>query len=273
MLLRPHPAFFFCNNPAVGINLSIGNRMPDSPYSATGPSLFLTTHWSVVLAAKDKSSPESAAALELLCRAYWYPLYAFVRRQGHSATDAQDLTQEFFARLLAKEYLQAADREKGRFRTFLRVALRRFLANEWDRARRLKRGGGHTPLPLDTTDAEHRYQAEGDDALPPDRLYERRWARALLEQALARLRAEYAAAGRTADFEQLKEALTAERGAIGYRDLAAALDMSEGAARVAVHRLRKRFREVFRATVAETVCSPEEVEDELRYLVGLLGEA
>jgi len=246
--------------------------MPDSPQTATGPSLFLTTHWSVVLTAKDKSSPESAAALEVLCRAYWYPLYAFVRRQGHPPSDAQDLTQEFFARLLAKEYLQAADPDKGRFRTFLRVALRHFLANEWDRARRLKRGGGHTPLPLDTTAGEERYQAEGDDAHPPDRLYEQRWARALLEQALARLRAEYAATAKAAEFEQLKEALTADRGAIAYRDLAATLDLTEGAARVAVHRLRKRFREVFRATVAETVSSPQEVDDELRYLVGLLGE-
>ena len=226
----------------------------------------------MVLAAKDKSSPESAAALEVLCRAYWYPLYAFVRRQGHTPSEAQDLTQEFFARLLAKEYLQAADREKGRFRTFLRVAVRRFLANEWDRARRLKRGGGHTPLPLDTTAAEQRYQAERDDALAPDRLYERRWARALLEQALARLRADYAAAGKTAEFDHLKGALTAERGGIAYRDLAGALGLSEGAARVAVHRLRKRFREVFRATVAETVSAPEEVEDELRHLVGLLAE-
>jgi RNA polymerase sigma-70 factor (ECF subfamily) len=235
--------------------------------------LFLTTHWSVVLAAKDKASPDSAAALEGLCRTYWYPLYAFVRRQGHSPSDAQDLTQEFFARLLAKEYLQAADREKGRFRTFLRVALKRFLANEWDRARRLKRGGGLTPLPMDTTSAEQRYEAERGDALPPDRLYERRWARALLEQVLARLRADYAAAGKTAEFDHLKGALTANRGDIAYRDLAAALGLSEGAARVAVHRLRKHFREVFRATVAETVAEPEEVEDELRYLVGLLGES
>jgi RNA polymerase sigma factor (sigma-70 family) len=246
--------------------------MPDSAQTDAGPSLFLTTHWSVVLAAQDKSSPESAAALEVLCRAYWYPLYAFVRQQGHSPDDAQDLTQEFFARLLAKEYLQAADREKGRFRTFLRVALRRFLANEWDRARRLKRGGGHTPLPLDTMAAEQRYQAERDDALAPDRLYERRWAWTLLEQALARLRADYSAAGKAAEFDRLKETLTADRGSIPYPDLAAALGLSEGAARVAVHRLRKRFREVFRATVAETVSTPEEVEDELRHLVALLGE-
>jgi RNA polymerase sigma factor (sigma-70 family) len=246
--------------------------MADSTQTAGARSLFLTTHWSVVLAAKDKSSPDSAAALEALCRAYWYPLYAFVRRQGHPPSDAQDLTQGFFARLLGKEYLRAADREKGRFRTFLRVALRRFLANEWDHARRLKRGGGHPMLPFDTTAGEELYQAERGDALPPDRLYERRWARALLDQALVRLRAEYTAAGKTAEFDQLKESLNARRGGIAYRDLAAALDVSEGAARVAVHRLRKRFRAVFRATVAETVSAPEEVEDELRHVVGLLAE-
>jgi RNA polymerase sigma-70 factor (ECF subfamily) len=246
--------------------------MQDSPHSGGAKSLFLTTHWSVVLAAKDKSSPASVAALEVLCRTYWYPLYAFVRHQGHSPSDAQDLTQEFFARLLAKEFLRAADREKGRFRTFLRVALRRFLANEWDYARRLKRGGGQAPLPLDTTAAEHRYQGERDDALPPDRLYEQRWARALLEEVLARLRAEYAAGGKSTEFEQLKGALTAERGRIAYDQLAATLELSEGAARVAVHRLRKRFRVLFRAAVAETVSAPEEVEDELRYVVGLLGE-
>jgi RNA polymerase sigma factor (sigma-70 family) len=247
--------------------------MQDSSHSGGAKSLFLTTHWSVVLAAKDGSSPESVAALEVLCRTYWYPLYAFVRHQGHSPSDAQDLTQEFFARLLAKEYLRAADREKGRFRTFLRVALRRFLANEWDRERRLKRGGGQPPLPLDAVAAEHRYQAERDDVLPPDHLYERRWARALLEQVLSRLRAEYAAGGKTAEFERLKGGLTAERGGIAYADIAAALVLSEGAARVAVHRLRKRFRVLFRAAVAETVSTPEEVEDELRYVVGLLGDA
>jgi RNA polymerase sigma factor (sigma-70 family) len=244
----------------------------DSTHTAGTPALFLTTHWSVVLAAKDKSSPDSAAALEALCRAYWYPLYAFVRRQGHAPSDAQDLTQEFFARLLGKEYLRGADREKGRFRTFLRVALKRFLANEWNRSQRLKRGGGHKLLPFDTTTGEHLYQAERGDALPPDRLYERRWARALLDQTLVRLRAEYAGAGKTAEFDRLKGVLHAERGNIPYRDLAAALNLNEGAARVAVHRLRKRFREVFRATVAETVSTPDEADDELRHIVGLLAE-
>lgn len=271
--------------------------MPDSAPSAEGRSLFVTTHWSVVLAAKDKSSPDCAAALEALCRAYWYPLYAFVRRQGHAPCDAQDLTQEFFARLLAKDYLAAAAREKGRFRTFLRVALKRFLANEWDRARRLKRGGGYKLVSLDSgmaedrcqssgkqagsllhesvdgATAEERYQAERGGRLAPDRLYERRWAMTLLEQALGRLRAEHTAAGKAAEFERLKGVLMAERGAIRYGELAAALGLSEGAARVAVHRLRKRFRELFRAAVADTVSGPEEVEGELRYLVGVLGES
>ena len=247
--------------------------MSDSAQSAEGPSLFVTTHWSVVLAARDKSSPDSAVALEALCRAYWYPLYAFVRRQGQPACDAQDLTQEFFARLLAKDYLAAAAQEKGRFRTFLRVALKRFLANEWDRARRLKRGGGHPSLSLDTETGEERYQSERGDGLPPDRLYERRWAMALLEQTLGRLRAEHTAAGKTEEFERLKGVLMADRGTIDYGTLAAALGLSEGAARVAVHRLRKRFRELFRAAVADTVSGPEEVDDELRYLVGVLSES
>ena len=238
---------------------------------AAPPSLFVTTRWSVVLAAQEKSSPESAAALETLCRAYWYPLYAFVRGSGHSPHDAEDLTQGFFARLLAKDYLQAADREKGRFRTFLRVCLKRFLANEWDRQRALKRGGGERTTSLDAAVAEQRYATELTTGVAPDRLYERQWAMTLLEQTMARLRAEYTASGRLTEFEQLKSALTAERGAIPYAELAAALGSTEGATRVAVHRLRKRYRELFRATVADTVSEPGEVDDEVRHLVTVLG--
>jgi RNA polymerase sigma factor (sigma-70 family) len=244
---------------------------PDPPNPS--PALFVTTRWSVVLAAQDKSSPASAAALETLCRAYWYPLYAQVRRQGHAPHDAQDLTQEFFARLLSKDYLQAADRQKGRLRTFLHLALKRFLANEWDRVRAQKRGGGQAPVAFDTAVAEQRYRQEREDTLPPDRLYERQWALTLLEQAMARLRAEYSAAGKDAEFERLKSALTAERGTIPYGEIAKDLQMAEGAARVAAHRLRKRFRELFRATVADTVEHAAEVEDELRYVAGLLGES
>jgi len=234
------------------------------------PAVFVTTHWSVVLSAREKGSPQSAAALETLCRTYWYPLYAYVRRQGHSPPDAQDLTQEFFARLLQKDYLKAAAREKGRFRTFLIVALKRFLANEWDRLRAQKRGGGQPPLSLDTELAEQRYQIEPVAETSADRVFERRWALTLLDRTLARLREEFAATGRAREFDGLKVCLTAERGEISYREIGAALEMSDGAARVAVHRLRRRFREVFREEIAHTVTRPEEIEDEMRYLMSAL---
>ena len=239
--------------------------------STEAQSLFVTTRWSVVLAAKDKSSPDSAAALEFLCQAYWYPLYVYVRRQGHTPHDSQDLTQGFIARLLEKDYLKAAAREKGRFRTFLRVALKRFLVNEWDRSRAEKRGGGVPLLSLDAALIEERYRQDRADSMAPDQIYERQWAMTLLEQTMSRLRAEYTSAGKIAEFEQLKQFLTAERGSIPYPEIAARLQSSEGAARVAVHRLRKRFREFFRAAVADTVGTAEEVDEELRYVAGLLG--
>jgi RNA polymerase sigma-70 factor (ECF subfamily) len=232
----------------------------------------VTTHWSVVLSARKKDSPESAAALETLCRTYWYPLYAYVRRQGHSPPDSQDLTQEFFARLLQKDYLKAAAREKGRFRTFLIVALKRFLANEWDRVRAQKRGGGQPLLSLDTELAEQRYRIEPAESTPAERIYERRWALTLLDHTMQRLREEFVAAAKADEFDRLKSCLTAERGEISYAAIAAALAVSEGAARVAVHRLRKRFREVFREEIAHTVSSAEEIEDEVRYLMSVLAE-
>ena len=236
----------------------------------SSPRLFVTTRWSVVSLARDGDSPESAEALETLCKAYWYPLYAFVRRCGHSAHDAQDLTQEFFARLLQKEWLLAVERDRGRFRAFLIMALKRFLANERDKARAAKRGGGQVSMPLDTETAEARYLAEPAPALPADHLYERRWALALLDQAMARLRAEYDRVGRGEDFSRLKEYLTSEGGAIPYAQIARESGVTEGAARVAVHRLRKRFREAFRAAVADTVSGAEEVEEEMRYVVEVL---
>ncbi len=234
--------------------------------------VFVTTHWSVVLSARQKGSPQSLAALETLCRTYWYPLYAYVRRQGQSPPDAQDLTQEFFARLLQKDYLKAAAREKGRFRTFLIVALKRFLANEWDRVRAQKRGGGQPLVSLDTELAEQRYRIEPSEGATAERLFERRWALTLLDHTMKRLREESAAVGRARDFDRLKACLTAERGEISYAEIAAALGTSEGAARVAVHRLRKRFREVFRAEIAHTVSSPQEIEEEVRYLISVLAE-
>lgn len=234
-------------------------------------SLFVTTRWSVVLAAQDKSSPDSAAALETLCRAYWYPLYAYVRGSGRSPQDAQDLTQEYFARLLAQDWLRVVLPEKGRFRTFLLVTMKRFLTNEWHRDTARKRGAGVTPLSLDTQVAEHRFAAE--PPLTPDALYERRWAMTLLDDALNRLQGEFTRMAREHEFACLKEWLTAERGGIPYEQIAAALGITEGAARVAVHRMRKRFRELFRQTIAETVDAAGDVDAEMRHVVGVLSRA
>ena len=236
-------------------------------------SLFVTTQWSVVLAARDKTSPLSLEALETLCRGYWYPLYAFVRRVGKSPHDAEDLTQEFFSRLLQKGWLDAAEQERGRFRTFLVMAMKRFLSNEWDRGRAAKRGGGQTLVPLETEFAETRYLREPATSPPADSLYERRWALTLLERSVAALRAEYEREGRVVDFDQLKGFLTAERGAIPYGEIARTLGRAEGAARVAVHRMRKRFREVFRAAIADTVAEARDVDDEVRYVVEILSRA
>lgn len=226
----------------------------------------------MVLKAGDESAPDFATALGSLCQAYWYPLYAFVRGQGHGPHEAQDLTQEFFARLLGKEWLKVAAQEKGRFRTFLCVAMKHFLANEWDRAQAIKRGGRHPHVSLDEVLAEQRYQHEPVDAMSPDRIYERRWAMTLLERALTDLRHEYSLQKKAREFDELKDCLTSERGTIPYAEKACALGMSEGAARVAVHRLRKRYREVFRAAVADTVSNEQEVEEELRHIAAILSE-
>jgi len=235
-------------------------------------ALFVTTRWSVVLAARDNTCPDAAQALETLCRTYWYPVYAFMRSQGRQPDDAQDLTQEFFARLLAKDFLRAVQPDKGRFRTFLRMALKRFLANEYDHRHAQKRGGGSAHVSFDTKLAEQRFRSEPAGRQAPDRSYDRRWALALLDEALARLTRECAAAGKTVELEHLKPHLTAERGALPYAELAAALRTTAGAARVAVHRLRKRFREHFRAAIADTVSGPEEAESEFREVIQILRE-
>ncbi len=234
------------------------------------PAHFVTTHWSVVLSAREQASPDSASALEKLCRTYWYPLYAHVRRMGHNPHDAEDLTQEFFARLLQKNYLQSADRAKGRFRTFLLTALDRFLANDWDRSQAQKRGGGRKIVPLDTALAERLYRGEEAANITAPTAYERRWALALVEHALARLRTEYELCAKTAEFERLKAFLGAERGTIPYASIATALSTTEGAARVLVHRLRRRFREIFREEVAHTLADPQDASDEMRHLLAVL---
>jgi DNA-directed RNA polymerase specialized sigma24 family protein len=238
---------------------------------APSDAWFVTTHWSVVLSARQPESPQSAAALETLCRTYWYPLYAYLRRQGRSPQDAQDLTQGFFARLLQKDYLHAVAREKGRFRTFLLVAFKRFLANEWDREHAQKRGGFAPVVSIDEALAESRFAAELSQNVPPDVLFDRQWAMTLLERTMTQLQQEYVASGRAQLFEYLQSCLVREESALPYAEIAARLNLTEAAVKMAVHRLRARYREILRAEIAHTVSSPEEVEEEIRHLFSAFG--
>lgn len=241
----------------------------DLPASDSGRrGTFVTTHWSVVAAAGGNDSVDARDALEHLCRTYWYPLYAFVRRRGYGPEDAQDLTQDFFSRLLEHRWVQVADPAKGRFRTFLLTALTRFLANEWDKATARKRGGGHELVPFDTAMAESRYQAEPTRSA--DQLYDRQWAITLLESTLSRLGDECRDSGKTAEFETLSPWLTSARGEVDYPGIASGLGITEVAARQALHRLRKRFRELFREQILQTVSSPGEADQEIRHLLSAL---
>jgi RNA polymerase sigma-70 factor (ECF subfamily) len=241
----------------------------DAPASA---AQFATTHWSVVLEAGQSVSKEANQALENLCRTYWYPLYAYVRRKGYDAHAAQDLTQEFFARLLARNYLSVADRKRGKFRSFLLGCLEHFLAREWTRAHAQKRGGGQPLFSLDETDAENRYLREPAHELTAEKIFDRRWATTLLDQAMARLREECLASQKGELFEKTQNYLSGERGEASYADLAVSLGMSEGAIKVAVHRLRQRYGELVRDEIAQTVATPGEVDEELRYLFAVLRE-
>ena len=231
---------------------------------------FALTHWSVVLAAGRSDSTHARTALEKLCRTYWPPIYAFVRRQGHNPHDAQDLTQEFFARLLARKSLADVDRAKGRFRSFLLASLKHFLANEWDKARAEKRGGGQVLIPIDAQAAESSCGIDPADQVTAEKMFERRWALTLLERVLLRLRDEHAHDGKAELFEQLKITLTEASRSVPYAEIATRLAMSEGAVKVAVHRLRQRYRELLRAEIADTVASPAEVEEEIRALFSAL---
>jgi len=236
-----------------------------------GPSVFATTHWSVVIAAGQGSAPAAEAALERLCRTYWFPLYAFARRQGNSPEDAEDLTQEFFSRLLEKNYLAKADPHRGKFRTFLLGSLRNFLINDWKRASRLKRGGDLEFLSIDVNAAEDRYAAEASDGFNPDAEYETRWAVTLIEQVLTALHQEFNAADKVRLFEELKGFIWGDKSASSYAEIAGKLNLSEGTVKVAVHRLRQRFRELLRAEVAQTVARPEDIDGELRHLISVVG--
>jgi RNA polymerase sigma factor (sigma-70 family) len=234
------------------------------------PQWFVSTHWSVVLAARAGASTDVDAALERLCRTYWWPLYAFVRRRGHEAHDAQDLTQEFFALLLAKDFLQGVDRSKGKFRSFLLAALEHFLANEWRRANAQKRGGKSTFVSLDDGSAETQFLQVPSADLPPEKLFEQQWARTLLDQVVTRLREEQVAASKGELFDHLKIFLTGEKRAVAYADLAVKLNTTEAALKMAVSRMRQRYGELLRAEIANTVSDAAEIEGELRALFAAL---
>ena len=223
-----------------------------------------------MLAARSSDSPQAGVALEELCRTYWYPLYAYARRHGHSREDAEDLTQGFFARLLEKNYLEDVSSEKGKFRSFMLVAMKRFLANEWDRASTQKRGGGVLPLSLDWQDAESRYQIDPADHVSPDKLYDRAWALVVLERVITRLRDENNLEGKASLYEQLKPFLMMGKSEIPYAQAAASLKMTEGAIRVAVHRLRRRYRELLREEITQTLSNPAHADEELQALFSAL---
>jgi RNA polymerase sigma-70 factor (ECF subfamily) len=236
--------------------------------SSEAPRVFPNTRWSVVLAARQPA-PDATAALEIICESYWYPLYAYIRRCGHAPHDAQDLTQAFFCRLLEKRLLDSADREKGKLRSFLIASLKHFMNNEWRRAATLRRGGGQIQAQFDTGFVESRFAAD-NQSLGPDETYDQQWAFTLLELTMKRLQAEFAAAGKPDEFAALKECLMAARGGIDYAAISKNLGVNQGAARVAVHRLRKRFREIYREEISQTLADGADAEAELRHLAAAL---
>ncbi len=237
---------------------------------AIGKPVFATTHWSVVLQAGESHSAQGSVALEKLCRTYWYPLYAFILRQGRTEADAKDLTQQFFARLLERNDFQAVDARKGKFRTFLLASLTHFLSNQRDYMQAAKRGGGRTMISLDSITEEQWHRLEPATDLSPDKLFDQRWAMTLLEQAVSQLREEMVAASKAEQFEQVKTFLTNEPQEGEYAAVAERLGSTSQSVAVAVHRLRQRYRDLVRVEVAHTVSSPLEVEEEMRHLFAAL---
>lgn len=233
---------------------------------------FTTTHWSVVVNAGRPDLPEATEALEKLCRTYWYPLYVYVRRQGFPAADAEDLTQGFFARLIERRDLEVARREKGRFRSYLLACLKHYLANEWKRAQRLKRGGGQILVSIEQEAADERYRLELADEETPEKCYERRWALTVLEHVRVTLQSEYGAAGKGKTYRLLRGFLVSDVAPASQAEIAHELGTTEGTVKQLVHRLRRRYRELIREEILQTVTTPAEAAAELRYLVALLRE-
>jgi RNA polymerase sigma factor (sigma-70 family) len=246
------------------------SRSADGSDDRSTPQWFATTHWSVVLAAGHSSVPGGREALEKLCRAYWYPLYAFVRRQGGTPHDAQDSIQEFFAWLIERKQLRVVDSERGKFRSFLLATLKHFLSDERKKARAQKRGGGRELLSLDAQSAEDRFGLEPATDLTPEKIFERRWALTVMEQTVARLRQEYAAAGRAELFEELKHFQPGEEAVPSYAEVAVRLGLTESAVKSAIYRLRQRHGDLLREEIAQTVATPAEVDEEIRYLIAVM---
>jgi RNA polymerase sigma factor (sigma-70 family) len=246
--------------------------VPDGGFPAPRAGRFATTRWSLVFAAGEKSDARSAESLATLCEMYWYPVYAFIRRQGYRPEECADLTQEFFARVLEKNYFQDADPARGRFRVFLCASIRHFLSNERDRARTLKRGGNQPPISIGVETAEGTYQLEPRDDLTPEKLFDRRWALIMLERVLGRLRDTHVSAGKSEMFDRLKGFLTGDSAGVPYADVAEALGMTEGAVKVAVHRLRRHFRDTLIQEIAETVLDPADINAEIEYLLKAVSE-
>ena len=244
----------------------------DCASSSAPGDVFATTHWTVVLAAGKQHTPQSDLALEQLCKTYWFPLYAYVRRRGHTKADAEDSVQAFFARFLAKNYLEGLSAERGRFRAFLLAALKNFLANEWKKSQRLKRGGGAATLSLDWETADTKFQVAAAAEPSPDKAFDREWALALLAKVIERLQAECVVEGKAKLFESLKVFLAAGKGESAHGEVAKSLGMEEGAVRVAVHRLRKRYRQLLRDEIANTLSDPAMVDEEMRALFGAFGD-
>ncbi len=231
---------------------------------------FATTQWSIVLAAKDGTETEVRRALDFLCNAYWYPLYAYLRRHGQDPDQARDLTQAFFADLLEKHRLQSIDPAKGRFRSFLLASLKNFLLHEVEKSQTLKRGGGIRTLSMDAEGAEIRYKLEPVDTLTPDQIFERRWGLTMMERAMERLEVETASGSNPAQFEQLKGYVTGAGAETSYREVAEQIGMTEGAIKTAVHRMRTRYGRLLREEIGETVADPSEIDDEVRHLLAVV---
>jgi RNA polymerase sigma-70 factor (ECF subfamily) len=244
---------------------------PQVPGKGVPSHRFATTHWTIIFNAGNAPSGEAEEAMSSLCETYWYPVYAFVRRQTGDADLAMDLTQGFFARLLEKRDLAGVDRGRGRFRAWLVAAVKHYLSNERDRARAEKRGGGRPAISIDAADAESRYRLEPSHELTPERIFERRWALTVLGQVLSSLRLECAGEGKGALFDALKECIGGRPGDGRYREVAEQFDMGEGAVRMAAHRLRRRYRELLRQQIAQTVETPEQIDEEIAFLFGAVG--